>query len=255
VSGIALRNVTTSNTINIAQGGANAGDNTRSVLRYYLTTASALEPEEDVSEEFNVMVFPPLTQADMLQQNPKTFVALAKEHDGAYVPGAIFEPVFKLTQSANYAKTLLVTATTNLIGELDYENGWFDTVDQNFGTIVLNAQEIPYACKPQLKICRSVEMVPAPDSILGAFVTGAPIIQPEIIDVVKSLSDELPEVFPPNNNSLGILHMKICAVIEALPRFLRSGRNIAAEIATLCEQPAVQQLVSPGTRMLARRPR
>jgi hypothetical protein len=251
-SGVALQNITTTATMAVVNGGSNVGDTTSSVARYYITTADVVEIENVVTEEFNVIAFPPVTQGDMLQQNPKTSVMLAKDYDGGYVPCTIFEPVFKITHSTNYAKTLLVTSSTDLHNELDYEHGWFDSVDQNFGLLVFNAQEIPYACKPQLKFCRSVEMVPAPDSLLGAFVTGAPVIQPEIIDVVKSMSDELPMVFPPGYNMLGILHQKICAIIEALPRFLRSGRNIASEVATLCEQPSIQKILSTGVHRLAR---
>jgi len=225
---------------------------TISQTRYYLAAQSDAEEEEVFEEEFNTLVLPPVTQNDILQQNPKAIVVLGKEFDGIYAPNAIFQPVFNLTHAASYAKTLLLSKGSDIKQDLDYETGWFDTIDENFGTTVVNIQSMPYACVPQFKICRSVEFVASPGSILGTFTTGSPVIQPEVIDVVKSMSDVFPQAWPSSFNSLGLLFAKVCKVIEKIPRFVRLGRNVATAVNDVVESPDVQEIIAPVTHGLRR---
>jgi len=213
----------------------NVNDRFNNTIRLYLLSNAPSPDERLFDEEMTVLTVPPITQTDMLQQNPKTIVQLAKETNGVYIPSCIFEPVFNVTKSTSYRKVLFITPTVNTTELIDPFSGWSDTIDTNFGISVANFQGIPYACSPLLKVCRSVEIVPAPGSFAGAFATGSPPEQPEAVDVCKSFTEKQEHGYPSNWNGLGILFGKVMAVVERIPVMLQTGRNIAREVSKVCD--------------------
>jgi len=212
--------------------GTQLGDQGTTSTRFYVDNDSDTAfPEGVVADnEVTVIPFPPVTQGDMMQANPKCFTSLCKESGGVYLPGCIFEPVFNVTPSTNYRKVLLLTDTTDLseeaFTEYDPRFGWWDTCDKNFGISVANFQGIPYACKPMLKVSRSLEILPASHSVLGLFSTGTGDRYLEAVDFCFNFTDHQPHGFPSRYNGLGILFGMVMKAMTYLPTMLRTGRNI-----------------------------
>jgi len=249
---VTLVNISNPASVTVLVLGTTDGVTVNNNVRFYVPEVSDDIPERVISEDFTVIGLPPLSQQAIIQANPKSVITLAKEFDGVYLPLAIFEPVFKVTHASLYRKVLLMNSTTSLTNDLDYNTGWFDTCDVNFGVSVLSFRGIPWAAKPQIKVCRGVELVPSADSLIGVFTTGCPRIEPAAIDVAKSMSDEFPQAFPSAFNGLGTLWTMACNVIDALPRLSRSGRNIATAVADAMNSPECQRLIAPVIKGLRR---
>jgi hypothetical protein len=237
LAGIRLVNLANGQFLTVAPVGIGQnGDIVEQSFRLYQTSSGTGPfPEEYDDAEFSIIALPPVTQADMLQQNPKVSIELAKETGGVYLPGCIFQPVFNVTHSTSYRKIVLSTKSLDLVTVSDPVQGWYDTFDTNFGINVVNMQGFPYACKPLLKLCRTVEFVPSANSLLGAFATGAPPAEPEAVDVCKAFTDAQPHGYPSDYNGLGILFGKIMGVVKRIPRLMRSGRNLTRGIHDICE--------------------
>jgi hypothetical protein len=208
--------------------------------------------------EVTVVSIPPVTQADILQQNPKAMVELAKETEGVYLPSSLMQPIFNITHASSYRKILLTTKGYDITStELNPQVGYSDTLDQNYSVSVVNFQGIPYACKPLIKICRSAELVPAPQSILGAFTTGCPPVQDEVVAMCKAFHENQPHGYPFNWNGLGKLFGKALEVVQKLPSLLRLGGNISKSIKKVCDEELVESksdsfevLLSQGLKRL-----
>lgn len=231
---IYFKNATKSTKLQVATIPSLSGNTMYGGERFYTTTTTA-PFIDDADSSIQIMVIPPVTQADMLQQNPRTMVDLLKQTDGIYSVGAIFQPVMRVTPAGSYSKVAFATPDTTATEIGDTEFGWFDTLDLNFGINVVNFQGIPRAARPMLKVHRSVEIVPSANSIIGAFATGAPPEQPEAVEVVKAFNAKQPHGYPEDYNFFGRLFGNILSVINSLPDVLRDGRNIAREVNRICD--------------------
>lgn len=223
---IELLNVSTGNFIAFAKIPAQNGTATQGTARFYVISLD-VDPPVVADEEVTLLVLPPLTQADIIQQNPKAVVELLKECDGVYLAGGIQEPVFNVTHAAEYRKVVYSNSQTDPVGLVSPGVGYFDTVDHNFSTQVINMQGIPYACKMLLKLNKTAEVVPAADSIIGAFTTGCPDEQPEVIDICKAVALRRAHGVPPSENFLGALAAKTLKVIEGIEQGARHATNIS----------------------------
>nr|WPR18445.1 MAG: peptidase A21 family protein [Crogonang virus 92] len=217
--------------------GSVAGQQTNSVTEFFIEAAGVGLIVTDLDSTISVLSLPPVTQNSMLQANPKSVCQLMKEFDGVYLPSCIFQPVLNITHSSSYRKCVMVNSSVDLAAPSynPKSNGWFDTIDTNFSVGVANFQGLPYACKPLLKICRSVEVVPSSDSILGAVTTGCPDKCPEALDVCQSFTEKQPHGFPPSFNGLGTLFTKVSGLINSLNVLHRDSRNIAREVNAACD--------------------
>jgi hypothetical protein len=235
-----LVNLTTTQRISVCVTPSTAVNTYNSVRMYTIWDGDDTPQAQDTTQ--TVLVFPPSTQADMYQQNPKSDIQLSKETGGVYLPGAIFQPIFNVAQSGDYRK-ILFTNTAHVIrpDEIDTETGWFDTLDRNFGISIINMQSVPYACKPMLKYARSVEIVPAANSLVGIFTTGTPPEQNEAVDICKSFTDNQPHGYPETYNGLGVLFGKVLQVCQAIPTLVRSGLNISRAVKKVCDDESVQE--------------
>jgi len=229
------------------------------VVRYYRTSGEDLE-EDIKDEEVNLISLPPVTQADILQQNPKAVVELAKDTEGVYLPSCLMQPIFAITSASEYRKILLTSKSSQVTNMfLDPDSGYYDTVYGSFSVNVINFQGIPYACKPMIKICRSAELVPSPNSILGITTTGCPNEQAEVIDMAKAFHECQPHGYPVDYNGLGVLFGKALEVVNAIPNLLRSGRNISQAVKEVCGQEIIDdakqhadELLTSGLKRLMR---
>lgn len=212
---------------------------TSDVANMFIEADSAItNPGASIETTLNVLALPPVTQNAMLQANPKSVCELFKSYDGVYLPGSIMQPVFNVTHASSYRKTVFVNKLVDLSDPAFISSdlfGWSDTFDKNFSISVINMQSIPHACRPLVKICRTVEAVPSADSILGAVATGCPVKCPEAIDICHSFTDMQPHGFPPSYNGLGLLYEKIMGVINRINILDRSGRNIAHVVSNVCK--------------------
>jgi hypothetical protein len=187
-----------------------------------------------------------------MQQNAKADVQLCKETNGVYIPSSIFQPVFTVTHASDYKKILLVNQKTELTSvDIDPQLGWHDTLDVNFSVTVVNFQGVPWAFKPLVKIFRGVEMVPSPNSIVGAFATGCPTMQSEAVEMCKAFSEKQPHGYAYNYNGLGILFSKALGVVEKLPTLLRSGRNMSRMIGKICDEETYESNNNQMEHLLA----
>jgi hypothetical protein len=228
---IRLTNVSNASFINL--GNITTGGLISS--RLYTTTTENV-PDAVVDAEFTVLTLPPVTQADMFQQDPKAAIELLKDTEGVYLVSAIFQPIFNLQSASAYRKIICVGKDTDLVPLLDSTVGWPDTFDLNFGVSVVNFQGMPYACKPMIKIARSVEIVPSADSIVGMFATGSPPEQAEVADICRGWSVRQPHGHPVNWNGMGILFGKVMNLVEQIPTMLRTGANISRGIKRVCDE-------------------
>lgn len=220
--------------------------------RFYETANPAGPVREEALEgSYHVITLPPLQQNDMLQQNVKATTNLLKDWNGVYLPSCIYEPVFHVTHAVDYHKTVLVNSLSNLLNMTDPGAGWHDTVEQNFSVAVINMQGIPYAARPMLKLGRSVEIVGSQHSIIGAFATGAPIVQGEALDVMRAFTDCQPHGYPPAYNGLGVLAGKLFGVLNKIPAYMQSARNIARCVENICDQsmPLVTTVADTSRRV------
>lgn len=212
---------------------------TTDVVEVFVEAAAAtVESGNAIETTLNVISLPPVTQNSMLQANPKTVCELFKSFDGVYLPGSIMQPVFNVTHASSYRKTVFVNKKVDMSDPAYIASdvfGWSDSFDKNFAISVANFQSIPKACRPLVKVCRTVEAVPSADSILGAVATGCPVKCPEAIDLCHSFTDMQPHGFPPSYNGLGTLFHKITRVINQLNILHRDGRNIARIVSNACE--------------------
>jgi hypothetical protein len=179
------------------------------------------------NKEIRVIGLPPVTQAQMFQNDPKCFIELSKEFGGSYQTGRIYQPVFNVTHSSTYAKVVFSNADTDLAEISNDLPGWEDTVDQNFSFQVANYQSIPYACKPLVKHGRTMEIVPGEESVLALTTTGCPPRERGVVEFCAAFSEAQPHGYPTDYNSLGILFSKVVRAVELLPRLLRTGENIS----------------------------
>jgi len=249
---VLLQNQTSGQTIRVGGPvGTRIGETTNDATAFVLTS-DAGGPNVVVNTLFSTLTLPPITQDDMLQQNPKMVAQLAKETDGVYIPSSIFEPIFNVTSAAEYRKVLLITKADVTSDMISPFLGWFDTYDTNFSTTVVNFQGIPYACKPMVKICRGVELVPSSNSILGIFAQGSPDEQPEAIDICKAFTQYQPHGYPVNYNGLGILFGKVMKVVDCLPVLLRNGLNIYRGIKSVCDEDLKESSHDSDEYMYAR---
>lgn len=197
----------------------------------------------EVDDTLTVITLPPLTQADIQQANPRSTSGLLKDWSGVYLPSAIFEPVFKVTSSIEYGKIALATRTSTLDDYGSPNSGYFDTVDSNFGLGVINMRSIPYACKFQVKLERTDEIVPADASVISLFATGCPEDECLAIQVAKGLSDLEAHGYPVDYNGLGLLFNKMNAALRLLPKAMGTVSNIGECIAEVS-----QEVSSMGTQ-------
>lgn len=182
------------------------------VVRFYRTSSDDDDEFPSINLTVRMLSIPPFTQSDSFQQDPKTKIALSKTTDGAATTGAIYQPVFLLTQSNTYSKTVM-SAYDVKSGINDYGfGGWHDTTDSSFGVEVLNFQNIVYSAKPLLVLERVVETVPAPNSILGAVITGIPPSYPGIETICKAISHE--SDMGVGANQMATVASQICRELE-----------------------------------------
>lgn len=227
---------TVTNSSIILVQGTNAGQVTNSITEFFIEAPGAGNLETEGDSNITVLSLPPVTQGAMLQANPKSCCNLMKEFDGVYLPSSIMQPVINVTHASSYRKCVLANKTVNLQrAEYIPVTGWFDTVDQNFSVAVINMQGIPYACKPILKINRSVEAVPSSDSILGAVTVGCPEKCAEAVDICQAFTELQPHGFPPAYNGLGLLFSKVANLVGELNVLDRDARNIGRVVNNACK--------------------
>lgn len=175
---IRLVNVTKSTFIVLFALPAQSNVGGTSTTRFYRTSVIEEDDEDKilplVNSDYTMITLPPHSQSDMYQQNPKTVRNLSKLSGGAEVIGSIYQPIFNVQDANTYAKIML-SEKGIVLNRNDYgPAGWYDTVDLNFCTEVINLQNIPYSAKLMISACRTVEAVPASESILGTVVIAAP---------------------------------------------------------------------------------
>lgn len=182
------------------------------VVRFYRTSSDDEDEFPAINVTVRMLSIPPFTQSDSFQQDPKTKIALSKTTDGSATSGSIYQPVFLLTQSNTYSKTVMSAYEVKSgINDFGY-GGWHDTTDSSFGVEVLNFQNIVYSAKPLLILERLVESVPAPHSILGAVVTGIPPSYPGVETICKAISHE--SDMGVGANQMAAAATKICRELE-----------------------------------------
>jgi len=210
------------------------GISTYGNYRFYTNESEGalLELEE---ESVTLVTLPPVTQADMIQQNPRADVQLLKEPGGIYTTNSVFQPIYGVTGAGEYGKINFVQKGTDPSSMGAPSLGWFDSADRNFGITVQNLQGIPYACKPFIKISRSLEIVPSAHSLVGAFACGGPAVQTEAVDIVKAFNECQPHGYPAAANLFGNLFESIYRVITAIPDVLRVGGNISKAVKKVCD--------------------
>jgi len=249
---VQLFNITNSQALAILTIPATSpiGISSSNTVRLYRTAGPTADDVYD--SDFNTVTLPPISQSDILQQNPKAVCSLLKETGGFYIPSRIMQPVFNLTLASSYRKLLLIAKQVDLESvDLDPRVGWFDTIDHNYSVAIGACLGVPYACKPMIKANRGLELVPAANSIVGLFTTGAPPAQPEIVEMCKSFDEAQPQGYPSNYNSLGILGGKALNVIESIPNALRFGLNIARTIKRVCDEERMDSKSDPIEEMMA----
>lgn len=244
--GEALRYERTGNTINIVNQVTGAlqslvqiapsnASGTAFVARLYYVRAED-DPIPNVVDSKNVQVsLPPVTQQQLAQADVLSDCKIFSRNGGVYQPLRFWQPVFNMQQASNYGKLYFANTFTTAEDVVNTTGGgYFDSSDLNFGIGVMNFQAVPYAAAPLIKINRTVEVVPAENSVYGPVVTGCPTQCSEVIELARSTIMSEPHVYDGDENGLGLLFSKLISilphVIKGTKTAVAAGKDIASRI-------------------------
>lgn len=174
---------------------------------------------------------PPLSQAQVVQADPKYSAELMKDHLGVYVVRRYFEPKLRMTPSTAGGN---VKFEVNGMGRSEVLAGggglMNDLIDSNAAVIVTIVRGISYAANPTIKANRFLEYMPAPGSRIAQFVSDCPPKDEDAEEVFRQMQVNGPHSYIPDANLLGLLSSFITTLVENLPVFLRGARSISSAV-------------------------
>lgn len=231
---ISIVNQTTGANIVIASVSPSSPINLSFSQRLYYLRADE-DPIPNVVDTKNIQVsLPPITQQQLAQADVLSDCKIFSRNGGVYQPLRFWQPVFNMQQAANYGRLYFANNTTTAEEVSALGGGYYDSADLNFGIGVMNFQAIPYAAAPLIKINRTVEVVPAENSVYGPVVTGCPTECMEVIELARSTIMSEPHIYDGDENGLGLLFGKLISilphVIKGTKTAVAAGKDIAARI-------------------------
>lgn len=180
---------------------------------------------------------PPLSQASIVQLDPKYSAELMKKHEGFYAVRRYFEPVLNMTEVSVSGPIRFTTKNMNKGETLKEAAGGIsnDVVDKNGASIAFAVRGISWACLPTIKANRFIELLASPDSSLAPFVEDCPPKDEDAIEVFRQMQLSGPHSFIPDANMLGYLASMITTIVESLPVFLRGAKSISKGVTSALE--------------------
>lgn len=199
--------------------------------------ARALRANDTLVTEVHQEV-PPLSEAELTQYSPQTYVSLAK--GGCYAPVKFIQPTHNYVDVAASLGTLFWRLSDGtLVPPVPGTSGWQVVGGLNTQTTVILIRGIADASSVFLKMRHGFEAVAAPDSILTAFQYESVIADPQALVAVAAAQQLTPSAYPASaNDFLGVL--------KSIGRAL-TGR-VAQGIAGFLQKsgiPVVSQLAGP----------
>lgn len=207
---LVLRNQTTT-TDHIVGSALPSGQTVIGVVWY----AIDIENTTVVDSRYNAITMPPITQADLVQQDPNNGVQLMKQSGGIYMPLRVFQPVYNMQNSAGFAPFAFLTRESQV--ETVSPTGYGDSYDLNFAIGVINMQSIPYIANPLIKAINYREIVTTSQSIMGAFLVRTGEDDALALEVARTLTTALNHSYPADYNGLGKLFGIVMNCIRRLP--------------------------------------
>jgi hypothetical protein len=201
----------------------------------------SLVESDDISGEFNpnfdLIVLPPIQQADISQTVPGSTIFLMKDGGGCYMPTFKFQPVFT-PSSVNFRRQRFAVLNTPGTDLLVPTGGITDHLDSNFGIGVINIQGMPYAAQPLIKLRRAHQIIPSSGSFFGMFAYNNDTRDQVAIDIADTMHESQVHLHPATDNFLDTLVKTVGTAINALPKVLNSATNIAAAVQKVCNTVA-----------------
>lgn len=182
---------------------------------------------------FDLIVLPPIQQADIAQIVPGSTIFLMKDGGGCYEPTFKFEPVFS-PSGVNFRRqrfAILGSSDSDILAPV---GGITDHLDLNFGLGVINIQSMPYAAQPLIKLRRAHQIVPSSGSSFGMFAYNNNVHDQVAIDIADKMHETQVHLHPATANFLDTLVRTVGSVINKLPKVLNSTANIAAAVERVC---------------------
>lgn len=158
---------------------------------------------DQIDTMVNAVVMPPFGQQNIIQSSPKSVMFLAKTTNGSYQVQRIFQPIFNVQTSTNFAP---VKFTYPEIPKEDLGsalNGPRDIVDRNFGFGVQVWSGIPTACAPLIKLRMGFEFVASERSLWSPFMYENKDPIESAIATAKCFSTHHPFLYLSSYNDLG----------------------------------------------------
>jgi len=196
-----------------------------------------MELEGEVVEEiqnkanYTVWDLPPLSQADIVQADPKFSAELMKNHEGFYWVRRFFEPQMNMTDVSNTGIIKFrAPGVPPPTSQTPFGGISFDVFDKNGASVVAVIRGISHAAAPTIKICKFVEFMPSPGSPLAPFCGDCPMKDEDAVEIFRQIQTSGPHSYIPDANALGLMAAMLGKVIEYLPRFLRGARSISQAV-------------------------
>lgn len=157
---------------------------------------------------------PPTTTQSIIQSTPKAVYMSMKEENGVYMVKRIFQPIFNVQKAA---EVRTIHMADPVIPSRLFPLGPLDVFDANYGVGVVVMASIPKACAPALKLIRDVEVVATERSTIQLFMKSNAGSCQTGVEIVKTLAEQHPFMYPESYNTLGSLMDLISGAVRKVP--------------------------------------
>lgn len=163
-----------------------------------------------------VKILDNVSNGALYQASPQAYQATLQQEGGVYMVKRMWEPVFNMTDSSDFAPLKFVTSSVNPIG-LRSPGGKPDTLDKNFGVGYLSFTGISQAAQPVMKLRRVIEAVADTGSPWVGMMESGLEKNDEAIQIIKAFAAKHPHAYPLSYNGLGKLFGIVSGVLSKIP--------------------------------------
>lgn len=190
-----------------------------------------------------VQDFPPVTEAELTQFSPTTYVGLAK--DGAYVPFKFIQPTHNYVEVIpNLGNLQWALPDGSWQTVIPGTKGWQVVGGLNTQTAVILLRGMATTSTLFIKCRQGFEAVSAPNSVLAAFQFQSAVVDQEALLAVAAAQQLTPAAYPARDNDF-------LGVLKSIGRALtgRVAQGIGKVLAS-SGIPVVSQIAGPAVGVM-----